>query len=75
LVIKNNITDNLKGRTSESLTSLKRNGYLNRYFCETEVTKSLILIAPSEIICKCVVRELGNGRFLLSQFDIETDYN
>jgi hypothetical protein len=75
LNVKENITANIKGRTSIELTNLKRSGFLNRFFVKTELLNNLIFIAPTDIMSKCVVRQLSDNEFLISEFDIENDYN
>ena len=42
---------------------------------EVQLTDNFVIISPSDIICKCIVREKENGLFLISQFEIDSDYN
>ena len=75
LVIKENVLDKIKGRASVALTDLKRSGALNRFFSVAQLNNYLIFISPSEILTKCVICKVANGSYLISQFDLENDYN
>ena len=55
--------------------SLKNSGSLNRFFSVVQLKNRLIFISPMEILTKCVVSKESNGKFLISQFDLENDYN
>jgi hypothetical protein len=75
LIIKENILDKIKGRACLALTNLKRNGVLNRFFSMAVIKERLIFISPSEIISKCIISKDSDGKYLISQFDLENDYN
>ena len=75
LIIKENILDKIKGRACLALTNLKRNGVLNRFFSMAVIKERLIFISPSEIISKCIICKDSDGKYLISQFDLENDYN
>jgi hypothetical protein len=75
LEIIENITNKIKGRACEALMSLKNSGSLNRFFSVVQLKNRLIFISPMEILTKCVVSKESNGKFLISQFDLENDYN
>ncbi len=75
LEILENITDKIKGRACGALMSLKNSGSLNRFFSVAQLKNRLIFISPLEILTKCVVSKESNGKFLISQFDLENDYN
>ena len=75
LIIKENILDKIKGRACLALTNLKRNAVLNRFFSMAVINERLIFISPSEIISKCIICKDSDGKYLISQFDLENDYN
>ena len=75
LVIKGNILDKIKGRACVAFTNLKRSGVLSRFNSYSQVDEHLIFISPTEIISKCIISKDSNKRFLISQFDLENDYN
>ena len=50
------------------ITSLKRERVLN-------LSDNFVIISPSDIIYKCIIREKENGIFLISQFEIDSYYN
>ena len=75
LNIVSNITQNIKGRQSIIISDLKRKGFFHYYFFEVNFTNRFLLIRPEDIICKCLVYQLDNGNFQLSEFEIESDYN
>ena len=75
LLIIENITDKIKGRACAALSNLKRSGALNRFFSVAQLNDRLIFISPSEILNKCVISQELNGTFLISQLDLENDYN
>ena len=75
LIIKNNIADGLKGRTSYILKELKKNGILNLYFSSVEISRNIIIISKDKIISKCIIRDLNDGKFNISEFPVENDYN
>ena len=75
LNIVSNITQNIKGRTSVIISDLKKRGFFNSYFFEVNFSNRFKLLRPEDIICKCLVYELDNGNFHLSEFEIESDYN
>jgi hypothetical protein len=54
---------------------LMKLNFLNRYFVKTKRSNNLLFIAPTEVMSKCVVRELSDGEFFVSEFDIDNDYN
>ena len=39
------------------------------------LSDNLVIISPCDIFCKCIVREKENGLFLISQFEIDSDFN
>ena len=75
LNIVSSITQNIKGRPTIALSDLKREGLFHSYFFEVKFTNKFLLIRPEDIICKCIVFQLDNGSFQLSEFEIESDYN
>ena len=75
LNIVSNITQNIKGRTSIIISDLKKRGIFHSYFFEVNFSNRFKLLRPEDIICKCLVYELDNGNFHLSEFEIESDYN
>ena len=75
LNIVSNITQNIKGRTSVIISDLKKRGFFNSYFFEVNFSNRFKLLRPEDKICKCLVYELDNGNFHLSEFEIESDYN
>ena len=75
LIIQQNITDKIKGRACVALTNLKRSGVLNRYFSVAAINQRLIFISPNEILNKCIICKNSNGKYLVSQFELENDYN
>ena len=74
LIIKNNIADGLKGRTSYILKELKKNGILNLYFSSVEISRNIIIISK-DIISKYIIQDLNDGKFNISEFPVENDYN
>jgi len=54
---------------------LMKLNFLNRYFVKTKRSNNLLFIAQTEVMSKCVVRELSDGEFFVSEFDIDNDYN
>ena len=75
LNIVSNITQNIQGRPSIVISDLKRRGFFHSYFFEVNFTIRFLLIRPEDIICKCLVYQLDNGNFQLSEFELESDYN
>ncbi len=74
LIIKNNIADRLKGRTSYILKELKKNGILNLYFSSVEISRNIIIIWK-DIISKYIIQDLNDEKFNISEFPVENDYN
>ncbi len=75
LIIKKNISDGFKGRSSNVLNELKRTGILNLYFCSVEISEKIIFISENKVISKCIVQSLKNGKFNISEFPVENAYN
>ena len=75
LVIRKNICDGIKGRTSDALVGLKRQGILDLYYAECQINNTIILIKYSQLVSKCIIKELENGFFLVSEYLIDNDYN
>ena len=75
LVIKKNISDGFKGRSSNVLNELKKTGILNLYFCSVEISEKLIIIPENKVISKCILQDLKKGKFNISEFPVENAYN
>ena len=75
LKIVSNLTQYIHGRPSTVISDLKRIGFFHSYFFEVNFTDRFLLIRPQDIICKCLVHQLENGNFQLSEFELESDYN
>jgi hypothetical protein len=75
LIIKSSIADGFRGRGSNVLNELKRTGILNLFFCFAEKSEKIIIISKDKIISKCVIQELNDGKFNISEFPVENDYN
>ena len=44
-------------------------------FSYTQINEHLIFISPAELLNKCIISKDSDGKFLISQFDLENDYN
>jgi hypothetical protein len=75
LTIKKNICDCIKGRTSDALLSLKRQGILDLFYAEAKISDRIILIKYTQLVSKCIIKDLGNGNYLISEFLVDNDYN
>ena len=75
LLIKNNIANGLKGRSSIVLNELKRQGVLNLYYSSVVRSDKIIIISQDKVISKCIIQDFKNGKYNISEFPVENAYN
>ena len=75
LLIKNNIANGLKGRSSIVLNELKRTGVLNLYYSSVVRSDKTIFISQEKVISKCIIQDFKNGKYNISEFPVENAYN
>jgi hypothetical protein len=68
LTIRKNICDGIKGRTSDALL-------LDLFYAEAKISDRIILIKYTQLVSKCIIKDLGNGNYLISEFLVDNDYN
>jgi hypothetical protein len=40
-----------------------------------KISDRIILIKYTQLVSKCIIKDLGNGNYLISEFLVDNDYN